>query len=314
MNPVVHFDGIEANYINKDRLERTIRLVPLEPAKSCSYGELLNGLCNGVVQPDEINGIFRVSPTDSSYSVLFRFSDTVDEVVKLKQIKAGSCVFDVMKMTEQVLNLRIHWLPIYFDNSILSEILSQYGEILDIKMLKTAHEKLVAYNGVREVRLKTDEFHKQQIPHIVNFNSGQSILITMQGRPPFCLKCKGIGHVRQRCPTSRSFAEAVERVADPAPTPAPAPEASSAPPSGSSDPEVGANPPSGGADSSGEGPSDQEQQLPMDEQTDSSLKRGWESEDDGAWITPNRTARPRSVSPDPMILNPGFNPKYRPGK
>ena len=59
-----------------------------------------------------------------------------------------------MKMNEQVVSLRIHWLPIYFDNAILREIFDADGEVMDIKLLKTAHEDFVAFNGVREIRLK----------------------------------------------------------------------------------------------------------------------------------------------------------------
>ena len=82
-----------------------------------------------------------------------------------------------MKMNEQVVSLRIHWLPIYFENAILREIFEADGKIMDIKMLKTAHEKFVAFNGIREIRLKTSEFKRQLIPHLVKFNSGNQFLL-----------------------------------------------------------------------------------------------------------------------------------------
>lgn len=43
MNPVVHFDGFEGNYVNEERLRKQVLLVPKNGAKSASYGELLNG-------------------------------------------------------------------------------------------------------------------------------------------------------------------------------------------------------------------------------------------------------------------------------
>lgn len=46
------------------------------------------------------------------------------------------------------------------------------------------------------------------MPHLVEFGSGQCVLITMQGRPPLCLKCRCVGHVRKDC-TSRSWAQVV---------------------------------------------------------------------------------------------------------
>lgn len=318
MNPVFHFDGIEANYINPDRLSRTVRLVPCQPMVSCSYGELLNGICDAGIQPDEISGIFKVSSTDSSYSILFKFTDTVDQFMRLSKIQAGKCSFDIMKMNEQVVNIRVHWLPIYFDNSILREIFADFGEVMDIQMLRTAHEKLVTFNGVREIRLKTDEFHRQQIPHLVNFNSGQSILITMQGRPPYCLKCRSVGHVRQRCTKTKSFSTVVRSdqpvsAAGPGPSVPAAREAPAAPPSGSSDTEGGAvSQPgdvlsrTGEASASGSGLSEPEQQG-MEEETDGSLKRGREADEGGSWISPNKTAKSRPVPPDSLPLENNYS-------
>ena len=71
--------------------------------------------------------------------------------------------------------------------------------------MKTSHSRLSALNGTREVLLRTDEIHKQRIPHLIKFNSGQSVLIIMAGRQPLCLKCHEVGHVRRDCPTNRSF-------------------------------------------------------------------------------------------------------------
>ena len=96
-------------------------------------------------------------------------------------------------MNEQIFTIRVHWLPINHVGSILREIFAEYGEVLDLKMNKTSHAKLTAFNGQREVRLKCDEFRKQQIPHLINFQSGQSILITLPGRLPICLRCSEVG-------------------------------------------------------------------------------------------------------------------------
>ena len=42
----------------------------------------------------------------------------------------------------------------------------------------------------------------------MKLGSGQSILITMKGRPPLCLKCNEIGHTRKDCPNERrSYAD-----------------------------------------------------------------------------------------------------------
>ena len=48
---------------------------------------------------------------------------------------------------------------------------------------------------------------RQKIPHLVTFDSGQSILITMAGKPPLCLKCRCVGHVRKDCTSRRSWSQ-----------------------------------------------------------------------------------------------------------
>ena len=208
MNPVITFEEIEFNHINTDRLERTVKLVPDDPygARGASYGDLMNALMTAGISPAEINAIFKVSANDTSYSVLLAENESVEKMHQIGRIQAGKIHFDIMKMTDQIVNLRIHWLPIFYDNSILREIFSQYEKILDIKMMKTAHEKLVAYNGMREIKMKIDEIMKHQIPHLVNFNSGQTILVTMAGRPPYCLKCRAVGYVRSKGPNNKTFA------------------------------------------------------------------------------------------------------------
>lgn len=321
-SPVMHFEGVEANYINPDRLARTVRFVSTSQNPT-SYGELLNGLCAAGIEPDEINGIYKVSAYDHSYSIQCKYSDTVEKLIELKKLTCGRANFEIMKMTEQVVNLRIHWLPLFYDNLILEEIFGQYGEILDIEMLKTSHEKLVAFNGTRQIKMKVTEFQKQLLPHIVYFNSGQAILVTMAGRPPYCLKCKSIGHVRQRCPHgNRSYAMVSrsenmptmqDSVADGS-APTQTPEALVAPVSEPSDLGAGAMAPAEAETecASGSLASGQDQQgenLEMDLDPERGMKRGREvRETTDSWITPNKTARSRTRVEQPLPLDNSFSP------
>ena len=48
----------------------------------------------------------------------------------MASLKAGSCYYHAIKMDEQVVNTRFHWLPLYFKNSLLHEIFSMYGEVM----------------------------------------------------------------------------------------------------------------------------------------------------------------------------------------
>ena len=317
------FEGDEASYINSDRLSRTLKFAPQSRRRVfVSAGELLNALAANGIQPDEISGVYKVSSNDLSFSVQFKFADTVNQVNDLRQIKVGDTCYEIMKMDEQV-NLRVHWMPLYYDGLILTEILESFGEVVDTNLSKTAHADVVAYDGVREVRLRTDELRKHKIPHVVHFNSGQSILITMQGRPPYCLRCKSVGHVRQRCPKNKFSSVVVDiSASDPAPTPPPAPVvhvASPAEPHGSAGEVTESHVEDNAA---AKGTSGQEQaSQDMDLDPEKGLKRAREGQEGASegetqlhspghrpWITPNKVARSVVVPQGTLPLSNSFDP------
>ena len=149
------------------------------------------------------------------------------------------------------------------------------------------------FDEVREVRMKVDEFKKQMIAHLVKLNSWQAIVFTTAGRPPYCLKCKSVGLVRQRCPRNKTFASVVVDMAE----------------SGSKRPPLSPplSPPLGNV-VAGEGTTDQSQQGPMEAEGDGSLKRVRDSEQDSSWIKPNMTAKSRAVGKDCLSLSNHFTP------
>ena len=88
--------------------------------------------------------------------MLFCYIDTAEKINDLQCLKVGDQIFDIMKLTEQIVDVRVHFLPLYYDNLILHEALHSFGGVVDVKMLKAAHANSVTFDGVREVRLRTD--------------------------------------------------------------------------------------------------------------------------------------------------------------
>ena len=154
------YNGEELNYVNLDRLEKTLKFVPNRRQSFVSTGELVNAIGDAGVQPKDITGIYKVSHNNPSFSVQFGFSVTCDMVYALSQLKVRDTIFEIMRLNEQIVNLRVHWLPLYFDKMILTEIFENFGEVLDVSMLKTAYAHHTTFDGVREVRLKTEELKK----------------------------------------------------------------------------------------------------------------------------------------------------------
>ena len=56
VQPVVSFDGMEANFIDADIMRLTVKLVPTERS-NVSYGEVLHVICDAGLQPEEILGV-----------------------------------------------------------------------------------------------------------------------------------------------------------------------------------------------------------------------------------------------------------------
>ena len=195
---VLRFEGFEGNFINEKQLQLTVKLTPVDP-RGTSYGDVLTTLEVEKVRPEDILGLYKESAKDNSYQVFLANDAALKYLLDKKVISNGKTRFTVTSMAEQVVKVRVHWLPLYYDNRILKAIFCDYGEIIDIKMCKSSYANVVAMNGTREVTLRTTEVYKQKIPHLVTFDSGQSALITMPGRPPLCLKCRCVGHVRKDC-------------------------------------------------------------------------------------------------------------------
>ena len=316
-----YFEGNESNFVNAERLDLTLRFVPMRKRVSTSVGELINGIAATGVQPEDISGVYKIIAFDSSFTVEFKYSDTLEHVAAMKKIKVGEYDFDIMKLSEheydfdimkfseQVASLRVHWLPLYYDSLLLTEILDQFGEVLDVNMLRSAHADCVTFDGVREVRLRTTEVKNQKIPHMVHLGSGQSLLVKMQRRLPYCFKCQSVGHVRQRCPKSWGFAAAgisnpESRGADLFPPAADEALTEVSPgPSDTVDPPQ----PQGGDDGASDVPRTGSDPQAMDENSNQSLKRPLDSQDSD-FIPPNRPARHRQVAESQLDLSNKFSP------
>lgn len=314
-NPIIRFEGQESNFINEKQLNLTVRLSP-QSWVSSSYLDVLNILEEEGLKAEDILGLYKVSASDSNYSLFLSNEDALNFLKEKKVIGNSRLKFNVVGLTEQVVSLRIHWLPLFYDNRLLKAIFCDYGEVIDVRLCKSSHAKLCALNGMREVLLKTDEILKQKIPHMVNFGSGQSILVTMSGRPPLCLKCREVGHVRRDCGSNRSFANVTrQRTSEESVVGRPAAPATSESPvgtsSGTSDPVDVPLPAESGTDGSEAGEvGSEDQQRNGEEVMDAEAarsKRGRDQVDDD-FITPNNPVRRKSPTQVSVPLKNGFSP------
>ena len=90
----------------------------------------------------------------------------------------------------------VHWLPYYIDNATIGGALHSYGKVLSVQEEVSQLDGLP--NGIKRVRLetKTSANLLQHMIHVSFLSKRYTGLVTVPGRPPLCLKCKVIGHVR----------------------------------------------------------------------------------------------------------------------
>lgn len=196
---VLNFDGLESNFIDEKQVGLTVKLSPTQFGPT-SYEDVFFALDKAGVKPTDILGLYKVSQNDFSYSLFLSNEEVLKNLVDKR-------VISVVSMYEQTVRLKIHWLPLFYENRLLKAIFCDFGEVSDVQMCKSSYANVCAMNGQRELLLKTDEVSNQKIPHLVKLGSGQSLLVTMQGRLPLCLKCHDVGHTCKNCPMNRrSFA------------------------------------------------------------------------------------------------------------
>ena len=93
--------------------------------------------------------------------------------------------------------VRVHWLPCYIKDATILQLFPPGLKVLNISAERTMQGM---ENGIRRVRVEGEDV--SSLPHRSHvMYQGQRIscLITVTGRPPMCLRCNQVGHVRGNC-------------------------------------------------------------------------------------------------------------------
>lgn len=141
-----------------------------------------------------------------------------EALANLQEIKVSDSLSLVLtNCGREKLHMRLHWLPAILTEAAICNHFRGIGTVLgysDEKIDLLGFKKI--RSGVREVTIEISENEKERLPHRLTI-AGCPALLTFRGRPPLCLKCGEVGHVRGRCPYRR----AEPRTEDPIPSPPP---------------------------------------------------------------------------------------------
>ncbi|XP_075730735.1 uncharacterized protein LOC119181403 [Rhipicephalus microplus] len=117
-------------------------------------------------------------------------------------VKSRRCLVIEPEPTE--VKLKLKWLPERLEDTYVCEALQAFGKVKTISQesWKVADmEQMRTLN--RDVVLSlADGVRNADIPHILVVCGVQS-LVLIPGRPPLCLRCSKVGHIRRNCRTPR---------------------------------------------------------------------------------------------------------------
>ncbi|KAM7290747.1 hypothetical protein ISCGN_027343 [Ixodes scapularis] len=118
------------------------------------------------------------------------------------KVKGKKCL--VVDPESKEVKLRLLWLPPHMENRKVVEALEPFGTVRSIVREKWKCEGMEGMDTLnREVQLTLrDDISVSKIPHLLTIYGCQSLLL-IPGRPPLCLRCNRVGHIRRQCRTPR---------------------------------------------------------------------------------------------------------------
>ena len=195
---------------------RTVRLVcPYMEDYIYSREEIFSAIVAQGIAPEHIEGLGRMEK-NRIWEVLFSNIAARDKIASLEIIRtANDAAVKVFPITGNIAQIRVYWASFFIPNEAIVQAMEEKtkvnggklrilkGETLSIRDKKYNH---TSKNGIRSFRAEVD--NKDLIPHLLTFKSPErdqpvTVLVTVMGRRPMCLKCKEIGHHRSECTSNQ---------------------------------------------------------------------------------------------------------------
>ncbi|KAM7303674.1 uncharacterized protein ISCGN_013616 [Ixodes scapularis] len=128
-------------------------------------------------------------------------TDAKDKLTALKnvKVKGRKCVVVDPNFTEVV--LRVHWLPTYVTDREVSAAFAEFGVVKEItrEMWKSPTDDYEVETSTRAIRIILKKGgRRDELPHQGHV-ADYPVLISVPGRPPMCLRCNQLGHMRRQC-------------------------------------------------------------------------------------------------------------------
>ncbi|KAM7284337.1 hypothetical protein ISCGN_001431 [Ixodes scapularis] len=115
-------------------------------------------------------------------------------------VKQKRCL--IIDPCKEEIKLKLLWLPIPLPDSEIKKVLEPFGTVKDIKRERWRFSDLEETETLTRVVTLVLKEHLtvDKVPHTLTI-FGVNTLVVIPGRPPLCLRCKSIGHIRRQCRT-----------------------------------------------------------------------------------------------------------------
>lgn len=195
----VWYFAMPRSAIDHDILEHSIRLrITGARRMSVSRNEVIVELLKAGILADDIAACFKMEANDTWF-VTFTDNLTVDQAMRLEVFRANSFYMTAERCDRRRVSMKIHWLPVWLKDEAIADFFSQFGKVENFVAETVNVEGVFIKTGIRKIDIVMKEGEQDGVPYRISV-FGKQALVTIPGRPPLCLKCGGIGHVRAECP------------------------------------------------------------------------------------------------------------------
>ena len=184
-------------------IEKRTLVVKLPRGQFYARTDLMHALYNKGFEPKQIEAM---GPLNSNIEWHVTFTDKADSKeylgLSLEPLMVAGMRGMVSALSSSVSTVRVHWAPYCLPQSVLTEQLARYGDVLGGEWEKSVTKGLEHMKTL--VRVFTIKASPDILPDMLNmYHRGKKypLLITVAGRKPLCLKCGLRGHVRKDCNT-----------------------------------------------------------------------------------------------------------------
>ena len=109
--------------------------------------------------------------------------------------------FDLDYANDVRITAKIHWMPSWTMDVALKIALERCSPGIKVMAVERDTVKVRGVNiesGVRTVKLVVNQREEKVLPYLLQVD-GRSCMMIVPGRPPLCLRCREVGHIRAEC-------------------------------------------------------------------------------------------------------------------